>query len=417
MEVSGWIVIFNRFKCIKMHSIFKGVIKQVSNKKRNQKIKVLINTSNLYVGGGVQVALSFINELKELDTGNEYYIFLSQSISKQINQKKFSKNFHFYLIERSPASLKTRKKTISQLNALEFEIQPDIVFSVFGPSYWRPKAKHIMGFAVPWVLQKDSVAYGELNFLKRIKMRLWVEYVSYYSKIGVSHYIIETEDGKNKLSNVLGIEKNKISVVGNSCSAVFNDSDYLLKNNPNYIQLPVRGCNEFRFLLISHNHPHKNLKIINQVIPLLKSYNVKFILTVDEESYNLLFPDKPKQVLNIGPVNQESCPSLYCQCDAIFLPTLLEVFSATYPEAMKMEIPILTSNYSFSKDVCHEAASYFNPLDPIDIADKIKMLISDQTLQINLVKKGVKQLKYFETAKSRAEKYITICENLVNRSW
>jgi glycosyltransferase involved in cell wall biosynthesis len=378
-------------------------------------MKLLINTSNLYIGGGLQVALSFINELKDLNTYNEYYVLLSQATNKQIDQKKFTDNFYFYLIEKSPASLKTRKKIIAKLNSLEDHIKPDIIFSVFGPSYWKPKAKHVMGFAVPWVLQKDSVAYSELNFLKRIKMRLWVEYVSYYSKIDASHYIIETEDGKDRLSNVLGIEKKNISVVGNCYSAVFNDSDYLLKNNPNYIQLPVREKNEFRFLLISHNYPHKNLKIINQVIPLLKNYNVKFVLTVDEESYNLLFPDKLKQVLNIGPVNQESCPSLYCQCDAIFLPTLLEVFSAAYPEAMKMKIPILTSNYSFSKGVCHGAAFYFNPLNPIEIADKIKILISDQTLQINLVKKGAQQLKNFETAKSRAEKYITICENLVNQ--
>jgi len=142
-------------------------------------MKLLINTSNLYIGGGLQVALSFINELKDLNTYNEYYVLLSQATNKQIDQKKFTDNFYFYLIEKSPASLKTRKKIIAKLNSLEDHIKPDIIFSVFGPSYWKPKAKHVMGFAVPWVLQKDSVAYSELNFLKRIKMRLWVEYVSY----------------------------------------------------------------------------------------------------------------------------------------------------------------------------------------------------------------------------------------------
>jgi len=378
-------------------------------------MKILINTSNLYVGGGLQVALSFINELKELNIDHEYHIFLSGAIDKQIDQKSFPANFFFYLIEKSPASLKTRKQIVAKLDTLEEQIKPDIVFSVFGPSYWKPKAKHIMGFAVPWVLQKDSVAYDELSFLKRIKMSMWVKYVAYYAKRDASHYIIETEDGKDRLSKVLGINKENISVVGNSYSAIFNDPQYLSKDNPNYMQLPVKEEDEFRLLLISHNHPHKNLKIINQVIPLLENYNIKFVLTVDKESNSSLFPNRPKQVLNLGPVNQKACPSLYKQCDAMFLPTLLEVFSAAYPEAMKMEKPILTSNYSFATDVCQDAALYFDPLDPKDIAEKIKKLVDDEALKSELVEKGKERVKEFETARSRAEKYIVICEKICEK--
>ena len=74
-------------------------------------MKLLINTSNLSVGGGVQVALSFIHELKDLEVDNKYYIFLSVVISKQINKTLFPSNFHFHFIQRSPASLKYRKST------------------------------------------------------------------------------------------------------------------------------------------------------------------------------------------------------------------------------------------------------------------------------------------------------------------
>ena len=377
---------------------------------------LLINTSTLYVGGGLQVALSFINELKEMNTSHDYHVFLSQAIDKQLDQKSFSDNFHFYLIDRSPASLKTRKKIIARLDRLEEQIQPDIVFSVFGPSYWKPKAKHVMGFAVPWVLQKDSLAYDELSFLKRIKMRMWVEYVSYYTKRDASHYIIETEDGKNRMSKVLGIAEDNISVVGNSYSSIFNEASYLNNTNAEYINLPKKAEDEFRLLLISHNHAHKNLKIINQVIPLLSDTNIKFVLTVDDESYKTLFPNRPRQVMNLGPVSQKACPSLYSQCDAMFLPTLLEVFSAAYPEAMKMEKPILTSNYSFATDICQDVALYFDPLDPKDIAEKIKKLIIDKVLYQELIERGKERVKEFETARTRAEKYVTLCEKIVKSS-
>ena len=376
-------------------------------------MKMIINTSNLYVGGGLQVAISFINELMHLNKNHEYYIFLSPLVKKQIEEKNFSNNFHFYLIEKSPSSLKTRRKVVKKLDNLENDICPDIVFSIFGPSYWKPKSKHIMGFAVPWLLQKESVAYNELTLDARIKMRSWVEYISYYTKRDASEYIIETSDGKERLSKVLGIEKNNISVVGNSYSSIFDNQVYLSEDNPNYIKLPVKETSEFRLLLISHNHPHKNLKIINKVLPLLRGYNIKFILTIDDSSFKALFQKNEKQILNIGPVKQKSCPSLYQQCDALFLPTLLEVFSASYPEAMKTEKPILTSNYSFATDICADAALYFDPLDPKDIAEKVKKLVDDKSLQNNLVAKGKKRVKEFETARSRAEKYIALCEKIV----
>lgn len=378
-------------------------------------MKIIINTSNLYVGGGVQVALSFINELKSIDSKNEYHIFLSKAIEKQIFQNEFDKKFYFYLIENSPAKLKTRSSILKKLDYLESKINPNIVLSVFGPTYWTPKSKHIMGFAVPWVLEQNSIAYNELKTLKRFKMRLWVKYISYYTKINASNYIIETNDGKEKLSKILNINSENIYVVSNTYSSVFNDKQYIEPNHSKYIKLPEKEKNEFRLLLISHNHPNKNLKIINKILPLLKNNNVKFVLTINQSDYELLFDKESENIINLGPVSQDSCPSLYSQCDAMFLPTLLEVFSASYPEAMKMEKPILTSDLSFSKDVCGDAAYYFNPLDENDIYDKIIELVKNKNLRDELIENGIKKLKTFETSKSRAEKYLEICKLIIKK--
>ena len=376
-------------------------------------MKLLINTSTLYVGGGLQVALSFINELKEMNTSHDYHIFLSQAIDKQLDKNSFAKNFHFYLIERSPASLKTRKEIVERLDTLEDQIQPDIVFSVFGPSYWKPKTKHLMGFADGWVYNPDSVAYNKLSLFRRWKMRLHGKYKSYYLKKDANYFMIETEDGKNRMSKVLSIAEDNISVVGNTYSTVFNDEIYLNESNEFYLKLPPKQDEEFRLMYIAHNHINKNLTVINDLLPLLSEQNIKFVLTLDETSFNNLFPAPADKIINLGPISQKSCPSVYKQSDALFAPTLLETFSAVYPEAMKMEKPILTSNYSFATDVCQDAALYFDPLDPKDIAEKIKNLVSDKVFQQKLVEKGKKRVQEFETARTRAEKYLKICENIV----
>jgi len=124
-------------------------------------------------------------------------------------------------------------------------------------------------------------------------------------------------------------------------------------------------------------------------------------------------------VMNLGPVAHESCPSIYNQCDFLFAPTLLETFSASYPEAMKMNLPILTSKYSFAKDVCHNAALYFDPMNPKDIVEKINTLIYNFELQELMVRNGKAILSQMESGKTRAEKYLKICKEVSknNRSY
>ena len=376
-------------------------------------MKILINTSNLSVGGGMQVALSFINELNYLELNNEYHIFLSAAIEKQIDQFIFPSNFHFYLIEKSPASLKYRKLIVSKLNQLERKIKPNIVFTVFGPSYWKPKSIHLMGIADGWLYNPKTVAGKGLSVKKRIKGKLLIQYKVFYIKRDAQYFVVETNDAKKKIIDNLFIDENIIFVVGNTYSAVFDNFNKSGDTDKGFLKLPSKKEGAFRLVLISHNYAHKNLKIIREVVPYLSEYNVEFVLTIDDASYQNLFYDMKNAVVNLGTVNQSNCPSIYEQSDALFFPTLLETFSASYPEAMKMEIPILTSNYSFAKDICGDAALFFDPLNAKDIACKIKMLIDNKSLRTDLVNKGIKQLKAFETSRSRAEKYLSLCENII----
>lgn len=368
-------------------------------------MKILINTSNLTVGGGVQVALSFIHELKNYSE-NKYCIIMSKCIEEQINQSTFLENFKFYLVDNSPSSIKTRSKVVSELNRIEIENTPDIIFSVFGPTYWKPKTTHIMGFALPWLINPNSTAFNQLSVLTLFKSRLRQKYNRFFVKRDASYYITETEDTKNKLSEIVKIDKDNIFVVGNTVNNVFNE-DY--ERYP----LDEKKDKEFRFLTISHNYPHKNLKVIKDVVNKLDNKNIKFFVTIDKDSYKALFNGLEESVINLGPVKIKDCPSIYEQCDALFLPTLLECFSASYPEAMKMKKPILTSNYSFAKDICGDAALFFNPLNPEDIISKINSITANETLKNKLIQNGLKRLKDFETAESRTKRYLDIFEDIL----
>lgn len=374
-------------------------------------MKILINLSNLYVGGGVQVALSLLGELRSFPNKHTYYIIISPVIQKQISTAGYPAHFNFILIEKSPSSLLTRKKITTILFNLEKKIKPAIVFSLFGPTFWRPQTVHLMGFANPWYIYPDSSAYDSLSFFNRLKQRLRTAYKSRAVKTNADYYIVESTETAKRLNNVLGIKTKNISTIGNTHSALYNQSKFA------QMALPAKGEKCFRLVTISHNYSHKNLKIIRTVIPFLKDspLDYEFVLTIDDASYNRLFKGFEKHVINLGPVDARFGPSIYQQSDALFLPTLLECFSASYPEAMKMKIPILTSNLPFATDLCQDAAMYFDPLNAQAVAESIIQISTDKQLQASLVKKGIKRLQTFETPKSRAQKYIELCERIVNK--
>jgi glycosyltransferase involved in cell wall biosynthesis len=97
----------------------------------------------------------------------------------------------------------------------------------------------------------------------------------------------------------------------------------------------------------------------------------------------------------------------------MFLPTLLECFSASYAEAMQLNKPIITSDMGFAHTVCKDAALYVNSMDADDIASKIIELSTSYELQQDLVSKGVKRLEVFGSSHDRAKRYLEICEALI----
>ncbi len=78
---------------------------------------------------------------------------------------------------------------------------------------------------------------------------------------------------------------------------------------------------------------------------------------------------------------------------------------------MKMVNPVLTSDMPFARAV-GDAAVYFDPQSPASIGEAIYSLASSEALRSEMIERGIKRLETFETATTRAQKYIEILENL-----
>jgi glycosyltransferase involved in cell wall biosynthesis len=369
-------------------------------------MNIVINTTILNKGGGLQVAISVIKELNKLNLHHKFLILASPHVFNQLHGSVWSKNFDIQLIKISPAKIFTRKRTINNLNKLIDLFDCHVVLTVFGPSYWTPKVRHISGFADGWCLNSKSIALNELSLVDKIKRRLLTIYKLYYLKKNTDIFYTETEDSKVKLCEILNLNEDSAFVISNTFSDLFNN----VPRGEKLIQKP-RGL---RFFVPAANYPSKNIKILNQVIPLLKNKitEFQFVLTVPhDELNNLILPENRSHIINLGFLSVSDFSRVYNEIDYVFLPTLLETFTAVYPESMKMNKPILTSDLSFAKDICREAALYFDPLNPVDIVEKILIIVHNPKLVKELIEEGKNRLNDFPTSKQRAEQLLSICLN------
>lgn len=373
-------------------------------------MKIIINTTTLSASGATQVATSFLEESKII-TEHEYFVFLSSTVEKQIDKATFPENFTFYSFPSSPLYGLKGFKARKLLRNLEESISPDVVFSIFGPSWWSPKVPHLQGYAYPHYVYPESPLFHKLSWFQRMKIMLMKRIHLYFLNKNGDFFVSETPDVSRRLKEMLP-EKKYFFSVGNTANSYFvaqiTEQNHLL---------PKRKNGEFRLLALCTYHVHKNLEILNEVIlklnKKLPGNNFIFVLTIDEENFSTKFTEEAKHsIINMGRIDVAKCPQLYAECDALFLPTLLECFSANYPEAMIMKKPILTSDLSFATTVCGDAARYFNPIDAEDAALQILQLYKDPELREELIRNGLQQLKKFPTSRQRAERYLSICKEI-----
>lgn len=361
-------------------------------------MKIFIDASITSKGGGVQVALSLIENIA-VDPDFEVICVVNSEIDKQVSVQA-KENIEYYYIEKIEPIYKkfSQGKRISEI---ESKHNPDFVFVVFGPAYWKPKAKTLQGFALGKMLyEKELNIKGYEKLLNFIKKRIF--------QWSQSDLLVETELVKRKLSAHFKCSLDKIYVIGNSYSPNFNRC--ILDNKSNII--PDNSI--FKILVPGSYYQHKNLERIILALAEIRSnlsfyQNLEIIFTIPESSsdwehlLNLAEMKGVKSFIStVGFVENSKFAKLYLQNSAVICASLVESSTAVFPEAFLARRPLLVSDRAFAKELCEDAALYFNPLDEKDIAASIMKLISDINLQQILVDNGEKVLlKNYPTAEEK----------------
>lgn len=369
-------------------------------------MRLLIDCTPLWAGGGVQVAIAFLETVKSKDTvewvaavPDQMLHLLPPSIAADSRILAFKKASHL-----------DRVKLRLKMTCVEKAVDPDVVFTIFGPPYFRAHAPHVGGFALPRMIYplpgsgRRSIMEKVLNVLRARMLRK------------LDHIVVETDTVKDRLSRVLRLPTSHISVIGNCVNPL------VARVHP----VPRQKTGVTGILTPSVHYAHKNLEIIPHVAAAIQSQrpdlDFEFRLTLPGQSSAWKRISHAaerlgivRRIVTLGHLDLCSLGDEYARADIIFLPTLLEASTAVYPESFHFQRPVVTSDIDFARDLCGNAAIFVDPNNGQSAAESIVRLVEDASLYKDQVKAGIWQLATkYPSPERKFEMQMALLEAIAN---
>lgn len=330
---------------------------------KNPRPKILINCSNLHVGGAVAVASSFIDCLSRCGTlQTDVSLLVSSTVFKNLQSLGTDTDVFKSLVVFDCYGIKALWQGLDK-----FFIGQDLVFTVFGPAYFLFKRTyHVFGFAQPNIIYPHNAMTARMSFFSRVKLRAKFKLQEFFFS-RADQFVVELEHVKVGLEKLFFFRGKPIDVVYSTVDSVFRQAE-------RWRPLSIPETPAIKLGIISRNYPHKNLACLALLKDKLESKHgmkVDFFVTFPRQEWEQCSSAFREHIINIGSLTLPQCPSFYSAMDGVIFPSLLECFSAVPIEAMMMKKPLFASDLPFIKDCCHEHANYFDSLSLDSMADVI----------------------------------------------
>lgn len=359
-------------------------------------MKILINTisTKKHSGGAFQISQNFM--LKSLENSDvEWYHITSEDVDDAIGYKfAHLKGTHYFVFPTQPDFRGSYKQVKKQVAELETKIQPDVVYSITAPSYFTFKTREVMRFTNPWVTHPNKYSWSTMSLLPKLKQWLYCLNQKRLMKAAYA-FVTQTETTKKGIMRITGKPTEKVCVVNNVLPGVFKTMD----------NTPIVEDDWINVACVGAPVPHKNMDIIPNVIDELAKIgikNVRFHTTIPVDNpmmakvvdrcAELGYKDR---LINHGRVSQKELGEMYRRCQFCFLPTLLEVFSASTVEAMYFNLPIIATDFPFNTEVLADACLYYEPKNAKDAANQLAKMIADKELQATMRERMARQLAIY----------------------
>jgi glycosyltransferase involved in cell wall biosynthesis len=197
---------------------------------------------------------------------------------------------------------------------------------------------------------------------------------------------------KNELISRVGMPPEKIRVIHNGV----DENWFKVKHRKNLEIKPY-------LLFVGNIKPHKNLGRLLEAFGLIKDRTPHDLILVgrkagfitDDRTVFKKAQSMGGRVRFTGAINNTLLGQYYAFADLLVLPSLYEGFGLPPLEAMACGTAVAVSRIAALQEVCGNAAVYFDPYQPEDIAAKMLKVLHDAKLRKTMADKGLRQAKKF----------------------
>ena len=360
------------------------------------------------VGGTETYAAGLLSALSEIDSSNEYVVFVNQEASAWPlpDRKNFSR-----IVCPVKASSRSRRYLFEQLlfPRLLVKHKIDLV--------------HSLGYVMPLMASCQSVVTihdivynhpGAFSFFKKLLLKSLV--IS--SAHRADHILAVSESSRAQIVSQLHIQAEKITVTYNACKrrCEGNENNWPRLSSGFGVEAPY-------ILAFSSLSPSKNIPRLLQALAFLdkeipENYKLVLVghiplqgtpLSGEVEKLGL-----GKRVIFTGFLPDEDLILLLKHASVFVFPSLYEGFGIPVLEAMEAGVPVVCSHAASLPEVAGNAALLFDPLSAEGMAAAMKKIIHDPDLRADLIRKGYQNVTRFSW-KATAEKTLQIYNSLTRK--
>jgi glycosyltransferase involved in cell wall biosynthesis len=340
------------------------------------------------------VGTNFLRSLSKVAESNKYFVAAPPGIGYEDIKLPAGSRMHFYMGGRK-AVHQWRFDTIELPRSLR-AFKPDVILGMGNLGLIKPPCPQAILFHKPHLIYPVQHYARETRKarLKNLLLKMRLKKCLKRTQL----VFCQTPVARQRFSKTFGFPEERIRIMPNAVSEFVRDPSEEMEPPEVFT-----GVRKFSMFFLTKFYAHKNLEILIDLFKIGREHlkDVRCIVTIAPEQHpnarsfldNIHKNGLDQQIVNVGPLRAEELPGYFRHSDVLLFPTLLESFSGTYLEAMHFGLPILTSDLDFAREVCGDAALYFNPWDPLDIVASIQQIRSDLALRKAMIEKGFVRIK------------------------
>ncbi|MDF5690848.1 glycosyltransferase family 4 protein [Aquirufa aurantiipilula] len=354
-----------------------------------------IDASNIRAGGGVTHLIELLKAAEPAQYGIEKFIIWGGSKTLgRIEEKPWIQKIHHPYLDKS--FLHRLYWAIFKLKKEAFIHKIDLLFVPGGSdaSNFQPMvtmSQNLLPFE--W---KELKRYGwTFSTLKGILLR-FVQGATFKKAQGVIFMTQYAQAAAIKVTGKLNADQ---VVIGHGINPMFDHEPQAERYQHTFS--PTSPC---RLLYVSGLEPYKQQWHVAEAASLLQQQGYPIYLDLVGpmglgyqrlmETLERLDPQQ-RFIRYHGAVPYEELKQMYASADIGVFASTCETFGQIVTEAMSAGLPMACSNRSAMPEILEDCGIYFDPENPAEIAESLKILIENPTLRFSYATKAYQKSKNF----------------------